>query len=224
MLITIDNILTTAELDQCHRWVKAADWNSGSDSAGAHAVAGKSCEEMDQSCNSWAEINKLVVQRLYQHPQFQSCVLPSRLSAAFISRYNKGMGYGSHIDDPVMGSPGGQYRSDVAATVFLSEPQTCEGGELCIHTTFGPTEIKLNAGSAVVYPASSLHEVKTVTSGQRLACVLWAQSLVRDPQQREILATLDDARRTLQRATPNAQVTSNVDHAYMNLVRMWAEV
>ncbi len=224
MLITIDQVLTEADINQCNSWIVEADWVSGSNSAGAQAARVKLNNEMNQSCVSWKSINNLVVKRLYEHPKFQSSVLPSRLSAAFVSRYKQNMAYGPHIDDPVTGPAGRQYRSDVAITVFLTKPDTCEGGELCVHTNFGPVDIKLDAGSAVVYPASSVHEVKPVTSGQRLACVLWAQSMVRDPQQREILATLDDARRALQLATPDALVTTSVDHAYMNLVRMWAEV
>jgi len=102
-------------------------------------------------------------------------------------KYTEGMAYKAHTDDPIMGSAQSRYRSDVAVTVFLNDESTYDGGELVIHTQFGPVSTRLPAGSAVAYPASSLHEVTPITRGERLACVLWAQSLVRDPQQREIL-------------------------------------
>ncbi len=224
LLIQIHNLLSKAELDKIVSLLDGADWNSGHHSAGATAATQKANEEMDQSGENWQQINQLVVQKVYQHPQFQSAALPHRVSAAFVSRYTEGMRYKSHVDDPVMGSANGRYRSDIAVTVFLSDLQSYDGGELVIHTRFGPVTVKLPAGSAVVYPASSQHEVSEVTRGQRLACVLWAQSLVRDAHQREILTDLDDARRALKLSTPNAEVTGLVDQAYLNLVRMWSEV
>lgn len=224
MLITINNVLSTVELDDIKQELARAEWLSGKSSAGKHAAGIKHNEEMDQSCASWLAINKTVVSRLFAHPEFQSSVLPSKVSAAFVSRCSAGMHYGKHTDDPVMGDPGSRYRCDVAVTVFLSAPDSYTGGELSIHTRFGPNQVKGEAGTAVVYPASSRHEVLPVRDGQRIVCVLWAQSLVRDPAQREILSDLDSARRALQLSAPQAQVTECVDHAYMNLVRMWAEV
>jgi len=153
---------------------------------------------MDQNSESWQQINRLVVQKLYQHPEFQSVALPNRVSAAFVSKYTEGMTYKSHVDDPVMGNASGRYRSDIAVTVFLSDRQSYDGGELVIHTRYGPVAVKLPAGCA--------------------------QSLVRDAHQREILIDLDDARRALKISTPDAEVTGLVDQAYLNLVRMWAEV
>lgn len=224
MLITIENLLTAEQLTVVHNAVKSASWVAGRQSAGEHAQHRKSNEEMDQTCSSWAAINQTVVSQLYAHADFQSSVLPSKVSAAFVSRCTPGMHYGIHVDDPVMGTSGGRYRCDVAATVFLNESDAYAGGELTIHSRFGPVTVKGSAGSAVVYPASSRHEVTPVTQGERLVCVLWAQSLVRDAAQREILADLDASRRALRQSAPNAQVTETVDHAYMNLVRMWAEV
>ena len=224
MLTQIHNVLSAEELAELYPIIESADWLPGRYSAGVTAAAQKANEEMNQDTDAWKRINQFVVQRLYQHAEFQSSVLPHRVSAAFVSRYSQGMSYKPHVDDPVMGQASGRYRSDVAVTVFLSDHNTYDGGELVVHTRFGPINVKLPAGSAVAYPASSLHEVTAVTRGQRVACVLWAQSLVRDAHQREILSDLDDARRALKLSTPNAQVTSRVDQAYLNLVRMWAEV
>ena len=217
MLTKIDKLLTDNDLESIDRLLDHANWHPGELSAGATAAVQKANEEMDQGDTEWQQINQLVVKKLYQHPEFQSAALPHRVSAAFVSRYTKGMTYKTHVDDPVMGNVGGRYRSDIAVTVFLSDHRSYDGGELVIHTRYGPVEVKLPAGCAVVYPASSRHEVTAVTRGQRLACVLWAQSLVRDAHQREILNDLDDARRALKLTTPNAEVTGLVDQAYLNL-------
>ena len=122
-----------------------------------------------------------------------------------------------------MGPPGGQYRSDVALTVFLADPDDYEGGELMIRTGWGERAVKLAAGSMVVYPASTLHRVAPVARGERLVAVAWAQSLVRDPARRELLAELDLARAELRAGAPDAPATARVDRAYMNLLRMWSE-
>ncbi len=224
MLTKIHNVLSAEELAELHKQINTADWNPGEQSAGTTASSQKANLEMDQSSDNWRQINQLVVGRLYQHPDFQSAVLPHRVSAAFVSRYTEGMAYKAHTDDPIMGTANNRYRSDVAVTVFLSDAETYDGGDLVIHTEFGPISTRLPAGSAVVYPASSVHEVSAVTRGERVACVLWAQSLVRSAQQREILFDLDTARQALKLSTPKAEVTTRVDQAYMNLVRMWSEV
>ncbi len=220
----INKLLIDTDLQQINTLIQTATWKSGSHTAGAQAQDKKHNEEMDQTNASWASINKLVVGKLYQHPVFQSIVLPSKVSAAFVSRCGPGMHYGRHIDDPVMGTINARYRSDVAVTVFLSEPNSYEGGELTIQSRFGPVSVKLPAGSAVIYPASSLHEVMPVTKGERIVCALWAQSMVRDPQQREILHDLNEAREALNRSTPKAMVTQQIEQVYSNLLRMWADV
>jgi len=224
LLTKINNVLTSEELTKVRELADKAAWQSGEHSAGMSAATQKSNLEMDQNTEQWKQINQLVVGRLYQHLDFQSAVLPHRVSAAFVSRYKQGMAYKLHTDDPIMGSAQNRYRSDVAVTVFLSDEKSYDGGELIIHTQFGAVPTKLPAGSAVAYPASSLHEVAEITHGERLACVLWAQSMVRDPNQREILYDLDSARQALKLTTPEADVTARVDQAYLNLVRMWSEV
>ncbi len=224
MLSEIPNLLSQTDLADVHSQLARAEWQTGKLSAGAQAQDLKQNQEMSQSCQSWAAINQLVIPKLYAHPSFQSMAMPSKVSAAFISRCSPGMYYGEHIDNPIMGNQGARYRSDLAITVFLSSPESYEGGELTIHSTFGPMAVKLAAGAAVVYPASSLHEVTPVTEGERIVCALWAQSMIRDAHQRELLHELDEARRALLLSTPNAKVTTKVEQVYANLLRMWADV
>ncbi len=224
MLNEIPHILSQADLDNIASLVEQASWQAGIESAGAQAKGVKTNQEMAQSCESWKAINQLVVSQLYAHPTFQSLVLPSRVSAAFVSRCQPGMHYGQHIDNPIMGAPGTFYRSDIAITVFLNDPESYEGGALTIQSQFGPVAVKLAAGSAVVYPASNVHEVTPVTSGERIVCALWAQSLVREPDKRELLHKLDEARQALHQSTPQAQVTQQIEQVYANLLRMWSDV
>jgi len=224
MLNEIRNLLDQQDLERVKKQIDQANWQPGSDSAGSQAQKIKNNEEIDASSESWSNINKLVVSRLYAHPQFQSLVVPSKVSAAFVSRCKPGMHYGQHIDNPIMGNAGAQYRSDVAITVFLNNPKEYAGGELVIESRFGPVSVKLNAGCAVVYPASSLHEVTPVESGERLVCALWAQSMIRDAHQRALLHDLDEARQALLSSTPDALVTKRIEHVYTNLLRLWADV
>jgi len=224
MLNDIQHVLSVADLETIHTQLKSAHWQSGTDTAGTHARRLKSNEEMDQHCDSWPLINERVVSKLYAHPLFQSLALPARVSAAFVSRCKPGMCFGQHIDDPIMGSASARYRSDIAVTVFLSDPNDYEGGELRIESRFGPVSVKLAAGAAVVYPASSLHEVTPITQGERVVCVLWAQSMVRDAHQRDLLHELNEVREALNRSTPEAIVTRKLEQVYANLLRLWADV
>jgi PKHD-type hydroxylase len=123
-----------------------------------------------------------------------------------------------------MGAGGVLYRSDIAITIFLNAPETYDGGELTIHTAFGEQTVKLPAGDGVLYPASSIHRVTPVTRGERLVAVTWVQSLVRDPGKRELLYTLNQAREALLSKSPDAPETAQVNVAYLNLVRMWADI
>jgi PKHD-type hydroxylase len=224
MISTIPNLLDSDSLPKIETWLEQAQWQTGQSTAGKQAARQKSNTEMDQSCSQWSHINQLVVNTLYQHPVFQQSALPHKVSAAFVARYTTGHAYGKHIDDPIMGQADGRYRSDLACTVFLTSPESYEGGELVVHDSAGAQSIKLDRGSAVVYPASSLHEILPVTGGERTVCVLWVQSLVRDPHRREILAELGDARSALNRQLPDARVTQSIDLTYANLIRLWADV
>jgi PKHD-type hydroxylase len=134
------------------------------------------------------------------------------------------MGYGFHVDDPVMGPMAGRYRSDVSTTVFLNDGSDYEGGELVIQTSFGEQRIKGNAGDAAVYPSSSWHKVADIQSGTRLVAVTWAQSMVKDSNQRELLYQLAQARQGLLEKLPQSEETAKVSTVYANLVRQWSEV
>jgi len=224
MLTELKDLLSQKEVTSAIELAQSADWLPGADTAGSRAATHKTNQEINTSDPAWKSINELVVPKLYNDSRFQNACLPSRVSSCHISRCTSGMGFGAHTDNPIMGSQGQHYRSDVAITVFLSRPEDYQGGELVVETPFGEHAIKLAAGSAVAYPASSLHRVNPVEAGERLVCVLWAQSFIADALKRELAAELCDARDTLQSTVPDAQVTNSIDRVYCNLVRMWSEV
>ena len=224
MLLEIPKVLDQDKLENIRKVLEHARFQDGRLSAGEVARRVKRNEELDQQSQQARYLDQLVVSSLAANASFRNGALPHRVSQPFFARYGPGMTYGDHIDDPVMGPAGQRFRTDLAVTVFLNEPDDYQGGELVINTPFGQNTVKLKAGSAVMYPASSVHRVAEVTGGQRLVAVLWVQSMVRDPARRELLYELSLAREALLAAGPEEATAVHVDHAYVNLVRMWSEV
>ncbi len=224
MLLQLEGVLDAAHLDLVRQTLARASFIDGRLSAGENAQAVKRNEELSQQDQEAVYLGKIVMGNVYQHPRFRSAALPLRASAPFFARYVPGMRYGAHIDDPVMGGGLQRYRSDLALTVFLNAPDDYQGGELVIRTAFGEQRVRLPAGDAVLYPASSLHEVAEVTQGERLVAVAWIQSMIRDATHRELLYQLDQVRERLRRQAPGSEDATGIDHVYVNLVRMWAEV
>ena len=224
MLITIPNILDKERLDFIIQTLEKSKFVDGTLSAGMAAKRVKNNEELEASEQQMQQLNNLVMGSLVQHEEFKAAAIPFRVATPYYARYTKGMAYGDHVDDPIMGSGGQQYRSDISTTVFLNDPTEYDGGELVITTSFGEQKVKLPAGSAVVYPSSSLHHVAEVTKGTRLVAVTWAQSMIRDPAKRELLYTLNQARESLLKNRPEEAETKQVDVSYVNLFRMWSEL
>lgn len=223
MLIRIPAVLSVEQLRVVHGLLARSAFVDGRLSAGAMASRVKRNEEVSVEAGQLEQLNNIVMGSLVPHPLYKAAALPYRVASPLYARYAQDMEYGPHIDDPVMGD-GPRYRSDIAMTVFLSDPESYVGGELVITTSFGEQYIKYPAGDAVMYPASSRHHVAKVTKGERLVAVTWIQSLVRDAARRELLYELHQARDKLLRQLPDAEETRHVDTAYVNLVRMWAEV
>lgn len=222
MFLEIPDVLEPAALRDVRGRIRGLEFVDGAGSAGRHAKRVKHNVELGSA--DAAHLSRDVLGPLVAHPQFQAAALPARMSAATIARYDTGMTYGYHTDDPVMGPAGSQqYRCDVAITVMLSEDGSYEGGELCVRTPFGEQRLTPRGGSAVIYPASSLHCVAPVTRGSRLVAVAWVQSMVANPEQRQLLFDMWRIRDTLAAALPEAEVSSEADRVYTNLVRMWAQ-
>ena len=222
MLIEIPELLNPAQLQKIHELLAGAPFVDGKLTAGMAAARVKDNEELQQDPQLLQRLYRILMASVGQNARFRSFALPNRVADFIFARYRPGMHYGDHVDDPIMG--GGKFRTDVSTTVFLNEPDTYEGGELVIRTPFGDKQVKLAAGSAVVYPSSSVHHVADVTRGERLVALTWMQSFVRNAAQRELLFELDQAREYLLRNEPDTEHAKAVDRSYANLLRMWAEV
>jgi len=225
VLLRIPSVLNRQELEVIRSMLDRAPFVDGRLSAGQAAKRVKQNQELDRSAvRELDSLNNLLMGKLVQHPVYRSGALALRVAAPYYARYRPGMRYGDHVDDPVMGSDGQLYRSDLSITVFLNDPSEYQGGELVIQSTFGEQLVKLPAGDAVMYPSSSLHRVAEVTQGERLVAVTWLQSLVRDPARRELLHELNTVRERLLSSEPESENAKLVNKSYVNLVRMWGDV
>jgi PKHD-type hydroxylase len=194
--------------------------------AGHQGAPVKKNQQIDEASPMARELGGLVITELERNPLFISAVLPHRVYPPMFNRYGEGMHFGTHVDGAVRMIPGAgqKLRTDLSATLFLAPPESYEGGELIIESSFGAETVKLAAGDMIVYTSTSRHRVTKVTRGARVACVFWIQSLIRDDLQREQLFELD---RTIQRLTEiGADPDSLVRLAghYHSLLRMWTEI
>jgi PKHD-type hydroxylase len=184
MLLRLEGVLTPDQLRGAREMFARVRFVDGKASAGMAASRVKNNLEADRQATEIHALDNLVMGSLVQHPVYRAGALALKVATPFYARYTPGMRYGDHVDDPIMGTGEGLYRTDIAITIFLNDPATYDGGELVVNTAFGEQKVKLPAGDAVMYPASSLHRVAEVTRGERLVAVTWVQSLVRDPAKR----------------------------------------
>ena len=220
MVVQVKHVLGDQELHRVRELLASAEFQDGRLSAGLSARQVKNNEEVCSE-QTVTELNRVVMGNLVRHPEYKIAALPHRIAVPFYVRYGQGMAYGEHMDDPVMGEEN-RYRSDIAVTVFLNSPDEYEGGELVICTPFGRQPIKYPAGDAVLYPASTRHQVTPVTGGERLVAVTWVQSLVRSYEQRDLLYQLGKTREKMLRKAPDSEDSQRIDNVYLNLVRMWS--
>ncbi len=225
MLLTLNNVLSPAQVDHCRARLSAGVWADGRITAGAQSARAKQNLQIDETSDVGRDLGALILDQLSRHPGFLSAALPLKVFPPLFNRYDPGMGFGAHVDNAIRHSAEGRrYRTDLSCTLFLSDPADYDGGELVIEDTFGEKSVKLAAGSLVLYPSSSVHRVTPVTRGSRVASFFWLQSMVRDDGQRRLLYDLD-------RATIDMRGALSDDHpgvvrltsAYHNLIRMWAD-
>ncbi|MEW8586526.1 MAG: Fe2+-dependent dioxygenase, partial [Candidatus Thiodiazotropha sp.] len=204
MLVEIEDLLMQPQLQKIDEVLARAEFVDGKLTAGKAAQRVKNNEELKGEQKQMELLIRILTSAMGNNPIFRSAVLPYRMADPIFARYQSGMTYGDHVDDPLMGLSGQRFRSDVSMTIFLREPESYQGGELVVRTTFGEKRVKLRAGSAVIYPSSSLHHVAEVTEGERMVALAWIQSYVRDPARRELLYELDLAREHLLATAPEA--------------------
>src|SRR5262245_40113645 len=219
MQIVIGNMLSSDEVTTIAGTLARTTFVDGRATAGFAAQLVKNNRQAEGSDRSLETIRKLVAERILGNDVFQMAVRPKALSPLLFSRYEPGMHYGSHVDDALMDG----MRTDVAFTLFLSDPASYDGGELTIESAAGEDAFKLEPGALVTYPATSLHHVRDVTRGERLAAVGWARSFIRDPARRELLFDLDTARRALFAREGKTAEFDLMSKSFANLMRMWVE-
>ncbi|MGI9331621.1 MAG: Fe2+-dependent dioxygenase [Gammaproteobacteria bacterium] len=222
MLKCMQGVIPPEELDSIMELIAACTFADGKRTAGHRARQVKNNLQLDWSSKHRRALNDRINAALDNHAEFQAFTLARYIAEPLISCYEPGMAYGEHVDDALLGKPD-PVRSDLAVTVFLSDPETYDGGELYIGTSYGEIAVKLPRGDAVAYAANMIHKVAPVTRGRRLAAVTWVQSYVRDPAQREIFGDLRRVKRKLNELCPELEETRLADKTYSNLLRMWAE-
>jgi PKHD-type hydroxylase len=226
MLIDI-NLFDSDEAAEFRGILESADWVDGSVTAGHQSALVKYNRQLREDDPIADELGRRILSRLANNDLFITAALPARIFPPLFNRYEGGENFGNHIDNAIRISnvTGARIRTDLSATLFFSEPDTYEGGELLIDTMFGVQSVKLQAGSMILYPASSLHRVMPVTGGIRLASFFWIQSMVRDEGIRTILFDLDTAIRSLRENSPNqTNAVVQLTGVYHNLLRRYAEV
>lgn len=226
MLLHIPQVLTPEQVAHGRRLLDSAPWISGAGTAGQQASQVKRNQQLPDDAAVARELSLVIQEALLRNPLFTSAALPLRVMAPKFNRYEGAGHYGDHVDASVMTSPGtGQrLRSDLSCTLFFSEPEDYDGGELVVSDTYGTHEVKLPAGDLILYPSTSLHRVEPVTRGARVSSFFWVQSMVRDDWQRTMLFELDKVIQKLRAVSGDNDETVALGAHYHNLIRMWGEV
>ena len=226
MLLQIPQLLSPAQVAAMRQALAAADWEQGRNTAGSQAARVKHNEQLTEEHPLARELGEVVLKALAASSLFTSAALPLKVFPPLFNRYQGGGHFGAHIDTAVRLTrlPPHRVRTDLSATLFLAEPEEYDGGELVIEDLYGSQSVKLAAGDLILYPASSLHEVRPVTRGARLAAFFWVQSMVRDDGQRRQLYEMDRAIQALGAELPAHPALVRLTGVYHNLLRQWAEL
>ncbi len=225
MLVQIPDVLTQDELKEARSLLSGAQWQDGRITAGHQSAKAKQNSQLPENDPIARKLGELILARLERTPLFLSAALPLRVFPPLFNRYAGGQTFGTHVDNAIRQIPGTlqRVRTDLSATLFLSDPDSYEGGELVIETNFGVQKVKLDAGSMILYPASSLHHVTPVTQGVREASFFWIQSMVRDDRVRSALFDMDLAIQKLNRDHSEHASIIALTGVYHNLLRIHAE-
>jgi len=226
MLLHIPDILTAEQVAHCRQKLEQADWVDGRVTAGHQSARAKDNMQLPEDHPSARELGELILTALQNNQLFMAAALPLKVFPPLFNRYQGGQAFGTHVDNAVRQVTGTPHRvrTDLSATLFLAGPEEYDGGELSVEDTYGLHNVKLPAGHLILYPASSLHHVRQVTRGARLASFFWIQSMVRDDGQRTLLFDLDMAIQRIVGETPDHPSVIQLTGVYHNLLRRWADV
>ena len=226
MLLSIPDLLTREQVAECRRLLDAAEWIDGRATAGSQSALAKDNAQVAEDDPIARELGDAILGALERNALFTSAALPAKVFPPLFNRYSGGQSFGTHVDNAirqVRGTPH-RIRTDLSATLFLSSPGEYDGGELVVEDVFGVQTVKLPAGHLILYPASSLHHVRPVTRGARVASFFWIQSMVRGDAERTTLFDLDMAIQRLRADVPGHPSAVQLTGVYHNLLRRWADV
>jgi PKHD-type hydroxylase len=225
MLLHVPQVLSSDELTQVRTLLAKADWADGKITAGTQSAQVKRNIQLPEASGYAEQARQIVLKALSKNALFFSSALPKKIYPPLFNQYRDGMDFGAHIDNAVRthAISGMHVRTDISCTLFLENPDDYDGGELVVEDTYGQQAVKLPAGDMVMYPGTSLHHVRPVTSGVRLACFFWVQSMIRDDAQRTLLFDMDAAIATLRQQHGDSAAVIRLTGNYHNLIRMWAD-
>lgn len=230
MLLTIPDVLTPDQVTHARQLLDATDWVDGKTTTGYQSAKAKDNMQLPESSPVARELGDMILAALSQNPLFVAAALPLRILPPMFNRYAGGQSFGTHVDNAIRQFPNApvRIRTDLSATLFFSDPEEYDGGELCIEDLYGVKTVKLPPGHMVLYPSTSLHHVTPVTRGARVCSFFWLQSMIRDNGQRSLLFDLDLSIQRLAQelaGNPVAEKTSvQLTGVYHNLLRQWAEM
>lgn len=226
MLLHIPQLFSRDEALKIRHALEQAQWLDGKATAGYQSAKAKQNLQLADDLPLAVELREAIVQRLQRNALFMSAALPRKIFPPLFNCYREGDGFGYHVDNAVRAVPGTgeRLRTDLSTTLFFSDPEDYDGGELVIQDTYGTREVKLPAGDLVLYPSTSLHKVLPITRGLRFASFFWTQSLVREDSQRALLFEMDVAIQNLTRDVPDHPALIQLTGTYHNLLRRWVDV
>ena len=226
MPLQVPNLLTAEQVASCRKTLEAAEWVDGRITAGHQSARTKNNLQLREDLDEAKVLGDVILEALEKNPLFMSAALPLKVFPPLFNRYQDGQSFGNHVDNAirqVTGTPH-RVRTDLSATLFFSNPDEYDGGELVVEDIYGVHSVKLPAGHLILYPASSVHHVRPVTRGVRLASFFWIQSMVRDDGERSLLFDLDVAIQRLMDDVPEHRSVVELTSLYHNLLRRWADV
>jgi PKHD-type hydroxylase len=226
MLLHVSEILLPEQVARARQLLSKAEWMDGRVTAGHQSARAKHNMQVRENSPVALELGEMILKALERNALFITAALPLRVFPPLFNRYQEGESFGTHVDNAIREMPGTSHRvrTDLSATLFLNEPDEYDGGELVVEDLFGVHSIKLPAGHMILYPASSLHRVKNVTRGVRLASFFWIQSMVKDDAERTLLFDLDMAIRQVTQNLPEHSAGVQLTNVYHNLLRRWADL
>ncbi|MGA9657988.1 MAG: Fe2+-dependent dioxygenase [Asticcacaulis sp.] len=223
MMLHVPHVLTRDQVDQMRARLDRADWQDGRATVGAQGAGVKNNRQLPENGPLALELGALVLAALKASDLFFSAALPKRIVPPLFNRYEGGETYGLHVDGAMRPVAEGWLRTDLSCTLFLSDPEDYDGGDLEVVDTYGLHDVKLPAGDLILYPSTSLHQVTPVTRGARICSFFWLQSLIRDNAQRQMLFDLDMTIRRLRAQMGDTPEVLSLTAHYHNLMRQWAE-